>query len=330
MISCRMVTGLLALALPFMVPSQAVRGDELWLAIGYGGRRMISTDGLRWEITAEWAQPGGDDGQNLMSALFAQGKFVVVGGGGGGAAAAGHVLVSSDGRTWRETLATRARINPVVYGGGRFVVGESGFPSGGLWWSLDAETWQPGPRIAARGLTHFRHGAYGNGRFVLVGNGQQKQPDGTTRPIHWAVVTLDGQSLASEHVDLPGHGRLVFGAGRFVMLSAPNNAEVLTSTNGAAWERAEIGDGAAFSWLVWTGSEFLVGGPKQVYRSDDGVAWERTPLNPPANVLWSDGRRFITSSWPGKMGYSPDGQVWHSSPPLSANGINRGVIGETP
>ncbi len=44
--------------------------DELWLAVGYGGRRMISTDGKNWKVTAEWAQPGGDDGHNLMSAVY--------------------------------------------------------------------------------------------------------------------------------------------------------------------------------------------------------------------------------------------------------------------
>ena len=26
---------------------------DTWLAVGYGGRRMISNDGFNWEITAE-------------------------------------------------------------------------------------------------------------------------------------------------------------------------------------------------------------------------------------------------------------------------------------
>ena len=40
--------------------------EEVFTAVGYGGRRMVSTDGLNWQITAEWAQTGGDDGNNLM------------------------------------------------------------------------------------------------------------------------------------------------------------------------------------------------------------------------------------------------------------------------
>lgn len=90
--------------LVLMFPVPAATAADLWLAVGYGGRRMVSTDGVKWEITAEWAQPGGDDGNNLMSAVFAQEKFVVVGGGGGGQNAAGHILVSSDGRRWNEVF----------------------------------------------------------------------------------------------------------------------------------------------------------------------------------------------------------------------------------
>ena len=95
---------------------------------------MVSTNGSQWEITEEWAQPGGDDGNNLMSAVFAQDKFVAVGGGGGGANGAGHILVSRDGRAWKEVFTDKGRINPVLFGNGRFLVGTSSWPSGKLSW----------------------------------------------------------------------------------------------------------------------------------------------------------------------------------------------------
>src|SRR6478609_2757018 len=97
-----------------------VRAADLWLAVGYGGRRMISTDGKTWEITAEWAQPGADDSNNLMSAVWARNQFVVVGGGGGGPTSAGHILVSKDGREWKEVHTDKARVNPVLFGADRF------------------------------------------------------------------------------------------------------------------------------------------------------------------------------------------------------------------
>jgi len=311
--------------------ADAAAADDLFLAVGYGGRRMVSTDGLNWEITAEWAQPGGDDGNNLMSAVYAEGKFVVVGGGGGGATGAGHILVSRDGREWKETHADKARINPIVFGDGRFVVGASSYPSGKFLWSDDAETWQAGAQIQARGLTHFRNGAFGDGRFVLVGNGQTKQADGTTKAFSWAVVTRDGRTIEGERTDLPGHGTIVFGAGRFLMLTSHADADLIGSADGLAWERVPVDGDVKLGWIVRTDDAFLAGAGQAVYRSADGVKWTKTELTATrGGVRWSDGRRFIASNWPGRMAYSPDGRTWTLSPPLTANGINRVVRGVKP
>jgi hypothetical protein len=314
-----------------VLASTMLGAEGTWVAVGYGGRRMISTDGQTWTITAEWSQPGGDDSNNLMSAVYAQEKFVVVGGGGGGKTGGGHILVSTDGRQWREALKDKSRINPVVFGGGRFVVGTSSYPSGKLLWSTDAETWQEGAQIQARGLTHFRGGAYGNGRFVLVGNGTQKGADGVGQPIHWAVATTDGAKIVSERTDLPGHGRIVFGGDRFLMLTSHADADLISSRDGADWSPVAVGedgDGQSekFRWLVWAGSEFLVGNGNATYRSADGEKWVKTEIVSRASVLWSDGTEFITSSWPGKMGFSLDGKTWKSAPALTANGINQVIF----
>ena len=166
-----------------------LQAADLWLAVGYGGRRMISTDGKTWEITAEWQEAGGDDGNNLMSAVWAKDQFVVTGGGGGGKDGAGHILVSKDGRVWTETYKDKARINPIVFGAERFVVGTSSYPSGKLMWSTDAVKWTEGAKIAAKGYTHFRGGAFGNGVFVLTGNG------GGSGGTSWAIVTPDGEKI---------------------------------------------------------------------------------------------------------------------------------------
>jgi hypothetical protein len=297
--------------------------DDLWLAVGYGGRRMISADGVQWEITAEWAQPGKDDGNNLMSAVFVQEKFVVVGGGGAGPSAAGHILVSNDGRTWKEVFTGKARVNPVVFGNGRFVVGVSGYPSGKLMWSSDAEQWSPGAAIRTKGLTHFRGGAFGNGVFVLVGNA------GGQGGRSWAVVTPDGEQITHERDNLPGHGAIVFGAGRFLMLTSHNQADLISSTDGADWRRMDFASDAKFNWLVWTGDAFLAGDGKHAWRSTEGIEWSQQPLPTRGNVKWSDGIRFIASSWPGKMAFSADGKTWRDAPPLPANGINVVVRGDS-
>jgi hypothetical protein len=317
-----MLRPLLCLALTFFfaVPIPAAEPDDLWLAVGYGGRRMISTDGLKWEITGEWAQPGGDDSNNLMSAVYAKGKFVVVGGGGGGPTGGGHILVSSDGREWKETLKDKSRINPVVFGNGRFIVGTSSYPSGTLMFSEDAETWTKGAKIEEPGLTHFRHGVFGNGVFVLVGNGQQQDENKQPKPIHWAIVTPDGEKITSIATDLPAHGDLHFGNGRFVMLS--HDGILLSSADGRMWEEHKFPEKQKPGWLIFDGQQFLAGNYQTGWRSEDGVKWTDDGLPVAMHVKWTDGKRFVATGWPGKMAFSADGKKWERSPEMPANGIN--------
>jgi hypothetical protein len=227
-------------------------------------------------------------------------------------------------------MKDHARIEPVAFGGGRFVIGTSAWPSGKLMWSTDAETWSPGAKILTAGLSHYRGGAYGNGLFVFIGNGQQKGADGQPHEIHWAVATPDGEHITSERSDLPGHGAIAFGAGRFLMLTSHADADLIASKDGAAWDHVALPGDAKLSWLVWTGHAFLAGAKGGgVLRSADGLAWESTPFKSRGQVLWSDGHRFLATGWPGKMSYSPDGITWQDAgQPQPAMGIN--VIVERP
>jgi hypothetical protein len=297
---------------------------DLWLAVGYGGRRMISTDGRTWNITAEWAQPGADDSNNLMSAVWAKNQFVVVGGGGSGLTAAGHILVSKDGSAWKEVYTGKTRVNPVVFGADRFVAGTSTYPSGRLMWSLDGEKWNPGAQIPAKGYTHFRGGAYGNGIFVLTGNA------GGNGGLSWAIVSPDGEKITSERSDLPGQGRLIFAGGHFIMMAGTGPASLIRSKDGITWETAPLPEGARVSWLVNAGTGALAGNNKTVFSSPDGVTWKASAMSPKGNILWSDGQRFIGSSWPGRMTFSEDGITWENANGLTDNGINRVVKAEPP
>ncbi len=313
----------LLLLLAWLTLLNVSQADDLWLAVGYGGRRMISTDGHNWKVTAEWAQPGGDDGHNLMSAVYAQDKFVVVGGGGGGPSGAGHILVSSDGVEWKETYKDKARINPVVYGNGRFIVGTSSYPAGKLMWSSDAQKWETGGAIQTKGLTHFRHGAFGNGVFLLVGNGRIKNAEGQDQEVHWAITTRDGETMLSERTDLMAHGRIEFGAGRFVMLS--HDGVLLSSADGRKWDQPKLAGTSKPSWLIWDahGKRFLLGNYQTGWESKDGITWTAGGMKASTDIRWTDGQRFIGVGWPGKhMWFSPDGKSWEKSPELPPNGIN--------
>lgn len=311
-----------ALSLLINSPHAAfVSAEDLFVAAGYGGRRMVSTDGLTWEITEEWAQPGGDDGNNLMSAVWAEGKFVVVGGGGGGRSGDGHVLVSTDGREWKRTRHTFNRINPIVYGDGRFVAGA---PDRSLIVSDDAVTWTEGARIEDDACTHFRGGAYGNGRFVFVGN------HGGGGGPHWSAVSKDGSTIDGVRTDLPGHGRIVFQGSRFLMLTSHTKAGLIASPDGLDWKRVAIEGVESFEWLVDAGDAAIVGNSEGMWTTSDGEIWTKRDGASRSHVVWSDGKRFIATGWPGKMFFSPDGVEWKASPPLTDNGVNVVVrCGET-
>src|SRR5436305_12472051 len=93
---------LLTTALCALTTLSTFAADGLYVAVGYGGRRMTSTDGKTWENVQQWADKGADDSNNLMSVAFGKGKFVCVGGGGWTRdTQAGHILLSTDGKEWR-------------------------------------------------------------------------------------------------------------------------------------------------------------------------------------------------------------------------------------
>jgi hypothetical protein len=287
---------------------------ETWLGVGYGGRRMVSHDGLNWEITAEWAPNGKDDSNNLMSAAFGAGKFIVVGGGGWSKdTQAGHILTSGDGRKWEEVKTLPFRVNPVVHNGRRFLAGG---PNRTLWFSDDGISWTQGAQAKTTGIPSwalwFRHAASGNGVTVFMGEA------GAKKEFYWCMTSADGTQV-DFRADLPQLRALAFGANTFV---AVGNGLVMTSADGKAWQKQERSNEEKLDWIQWTGKEFITGGGKTVLTSTDGKNWQPSTLRPPGRVLWTDGTRFITSSWPGKMSFSADGKTWKASPAMTPNGIN--------
>ena len=316
----------LATCLLFLPTISLFAVDGLFVAVGYGGRRMTSRDGQTWENVQQWADKGADDANNLMGLAFGNGKFICVGGGGFSRdAQAGHILVSNDGKDWREVFKAPNRVNPVVFGGGRFVVGG---PERTLLWSADGEKWQRGAQIATEGFPGwamwFRNGAYGNGTFVFMGEG------GAKKDFYWCVTSKDG-AAAEFRRDLPPLRALAFGAGVFV---AVGNGVIVTSRDGLGWTKQERAADEKLDWLLWTGADFLCGGGKQSYVSKDGLTWRPNALKPPGRPVWTDGKRFIATAWPGKMSYSADGQTWKPAgqpePPMGVNKVVFGIPGPSP
>ncbi|QEL17923.1 hypothetical protein [Limnoglobus roseus] len=306
------------LAVLLATASTASADDGVFVGVGYGGRRIVSTDGKAWSITAEWAEKGGDDSDNLLSVVFAQGKFVAVGGGTPkrDKAVGGHILTSKDGREWKEVHTAKFRVHPVLYGNDRFVAGG---PNRNFLHSADGETWKDGAKLTEGKASHFRHGAFGNGVFVFIGNA------GGNSPTTWVAVTKDGEKLDHIAIDLPVVRDLTFANGRFVAVG-PDGLR-MTSADGVKWEHTVKQDGLELNSVVWTGEQFLASGGKTPFTSKDGVTWAAHPKAIPCHVLSVEKGAFVGTSWPGQMWHSADGLDWKKCATTTPNGINKVVYG---
>lgn len=292
----------------------------VYVAVGYGGRRLRSTDGVNWEITAEWETNGGDNRDNLISVAFGNGTFVAVGGGvtdknGPG----GRILTSVDGKQWTEHPGKKFRVAPILFGKGRFVAGG---PDYHLLHSVDGATWEVGGKITDPSATHFRMAAFGNGLFVFGGNGGP--PD---KRIHWIVASKDGTAIDSQRTDLPEIRSMAFGNGRFVIVG-PKGLR-MSSADGATWEDEVREPKVNLDSLAWTGKEFLASGGGKGFASADGRTWTPWPKPLPCSVLYADAARsiWIGSSWPGTMWSSTDGLVWKRAKPMTPDGMNAVAYG---
>jgi hypothetical protein len=306
----------LAALLPASAADTPPAGDNppgLFVAVGYGGRRIATRDGHTWLHDQELAPDGGDDDNCLFSVAYGKGRFVAVGGG----ARIGRVMTTADGKDWREVKSYRFRVNPVLFGNGRFLAGTQKQ----IETSDDGETWQTAGKIDAKGGLYFRQGAFGNDAFVFCGDVSNNPGprDG------WRCATADGKTIEGLATDLPAnHLHVAFGAGRFVMVG--NNGFRQSSKDGRAWDDAS--DPAEdFRSIFFTGRQFVLNGKLAHYTSPDGVAWTKAGKPIPAHPLAAGGGRFVGASWKTNLYASDDALSWKRTSTAGTNAINAAAYG---
>lgn len=189
--------------------------------------------------------------------------------------------------------------------------------------SLDSGlTWSVGVDTGMLGWNVRRAGAAGD-RFVIVGDSDD------------VVVSADlGVSWAAPEVLPAGcgagiqtEGGIAFGGG--VILIVGNDGSACFSTDGGStFGKANVG-GTVESHLVWSGTDFVVYGGGNAYRSPDGEEWRTTPLSPSVNlgaIAVSDEGTFVgvEGGWGEDYWYagqeffrSADGIHWESLAPGS-------------
>ena len=205
----------------WMSLSSRFLGPDAKVIEGVESALYRSTDGVHWQLL-----PLGPGGKNLrlQGLAFGAGRYVMVGERLGGE---GVVWTSSDGEHWTESLQSLSSPfawNTVTFVKDRFFafgVGQlASSPTGERWTALPTHIVQHGA------------GAYGNGRYLLLGNGPpQISEDGAAWEEHPIDCTLPRGCITnpSGGVGQTVHYSALFAEGRFF-------TEELSSLDGVTWQ----------------------------------------------------------------------------------------------
>ena len=293
----------IALAVLTSLPcSLPVRADDLFVAVGYGGRRISSPDGVHWQHEQRWSDEAKDDDTVLFNVAYGLGRFIAVGGG----AEIGHILSTVDGQQWTALPRVRGRVATIAFGNGRFVAEHDAE----LLYSTDGETFQVGQKLDWKASVHARKSAFGDGEggamFVIIGDADFH---GETQRVHYRATTSDGVRYASAARDTTPARDIAYGSGHFVVVGP--NGLLESSHDGQTWTKRNTDPAEDFESIVWTGTRFLAKG-RRVWSSEDGLRWAPQSLKVPGNLAWArDGVGGIGFSWGGNVFHaSADLQTW--------------------
>lgn len=206
------------------------------------------------------------------SVTYGNGKYVAVGGKYRGKT--GYVTTSTDGISWSEPITIANK------------------PSNGM-------------------LDYLGSIAYGNGKFVAVGNADDSinharvatSTDGTNWTECTNILLYENVSNAEE---------VIFADGKFVLITS---TEFIISTDGTKWTKLGKFPNTAYS-ITYGGGKFVVGGHNgEIYTSTDGTNWITFDMDDVIGldsiycIAYGNGK-FVTISSKGIVCDSTDGMTW--------------------
>lgn len=265
-------------------------GTPVFVAAGYGGRRMRSLDGVAWTDDVVIDPNGGDDENLLRGIGFGNGLFLAVGGG---------VFTSADGATWAlSAFNPDSFISDAVYANGIWVIaGGNGLRARSI---DDAQTWVD---MAPYYAGHYRDIAVGNGVFVAVGHTYGDSTVGlistSTDGATWTEPQTEGESLSA----------ISFGNGIFVAVGALGRVAV--SIDGAQWADATYGTENRGS-VSFVNGEFVIPNGAGLAHAADGQAWQALDNTAPSFMAYAAGT-YAGFSW---------GSVYHGDSLATFTGMD--------
>lgn len=269
-----------------------VQGDPLFIAVGYGGRRISSIDGLTWANDVIVDPNGGDDNTLFRGVGYGDGLFIAVGG-----SSEGQIATSTDGITWEFHTPGSSWLGDVAYLGGAGGVFVTAGGNGLRLRSADGGvTWTDEPGYYAG---HFRGIAAGGGRAVAAGHTYGNSNEGLTS------TTTDGITWTEELTGGAPFNSIAFGAGVFV---AAGNQRCAVSSDGTEWQPCAL-TAADLDRVTFVAGEFVIRDGSGFHRSSDGATWEHVDGDgPTANAFGAN--TYVGASWPDKLWSSPDLITW--------------------
>ncbi len=200
------------------------------------GKLLTSTDGQAWSTRA--IAPAAWAGQSINFvggpiAHSASGRIVLVGATYSSVPSSGTqvpaALYSDDGITWNvaSVPADANFMDSVFYDGQKFLA----FSASDAYVSSDGSAWTDVATVAQY-PQWINHAAYGNGRYVLIGN--RGLAASSVDAVHWTVApTVMDHGQTPAPVDFAS---VVYAGNRFVAVGS--NGNVATSTDGLSWSVA--------------------------------------------------------------------------------------------
>jgi hypothetical protein len=267
------------------------QGGPLVVAVGQGGRRVHSANGVDWTGDVRDVPGDRDPSKDLRAIGYAGGLVVAVGGGCTGAQCAGR-LVTFDGARWSEVPlpAERGWLSAVAHGGGVWVAAGA---AGAALVSSDGKRWSARGTLPAnvRALVHGNVG--GTAMFIAVGdNGLRAR-------------STDGQSWTSVVQGFPGADDPVslraVAIGNGTVVTAGEQGRRIRSRNGSDWTDPAAG-GNDLASLVYADQTFLAYADNGIVflSPDDGRSWNPQVLvDPPRHSvttgMMSGSRLFVAA-----------------------------------
>lgn len=295
---------------PFVVELEgsARVAAPVFVAVGYGGRRMASLDqGQSWIADAFEVDGDQPSDEMLRDVHCAEAICVAVGGG-----ARARILVTTDGQRWTEVEPPigAPAFEAITHGAGGWLA----VSSQAAWRADDPREWALAADIpgggALRALTWGApDGRPNDGRYVAVGTEGRRISSADGRA--WEGDVFGGAALSD----------VAWGNGWFVAVGQAERR--LRSADGITWQREVLGrENEFFDDVAFDGARFFASSGIGFFESPDGGAWaSRDGFGPRAFAWGAD--RFVGIAWRDVRTVSEQGLAWQrvaedDGPPLTA------------